>query len=47
MFRAFSRLVLEHRTDRSWPHRSLAVQRVLMACLASAHDGGRRHDLPA
>ncbi len=41
MFRAFSQLVLDRRTDRSWPARSLAVQRVMMACLVSAHDGGR------
>jgi predicted dehydrogenase len=45
MFRAFSRLVLDRRTDRSWPNRSLAVQRVLMACLASAHDGGHEVEL--
>jgi predicted dehydrogenase len=41
MFRDFSQLVLDRRTDPTWPARSLAVQRVMMACLASAHDGGR------
>jgi predicted dehydrogenase len=41
LFRDFSALVLGGRPDPSWPARSLAAQRVMMACLASARDGGR------
>ena len=41
LFRDFSALVLDGRPDPTWPARSLAVQRVMMACLASARDGGR------
>lgn len=40
LFRDFSALAVGGRPDPVWPARSLATQRVLMACLASAlHDG--------
>jgi predicted dehydrogenase len=40
MFRTFSRLVLEGRTDPHWGEIALKTQRVLDACLKSARNGG-------
>lgn len=45
LFRDFSELVLSGRRDTRWPARSLAVQRVMMACLDSAAHGGREQQL--
>jgi predicted dehydrogenase len=41
LFRDFSALVLSGRTEPRWPETSLAVQRVMMACLESATNGSR------
>jgi predicted dehydrogenase len=45
LFRDFSELILSGRRDRRWPDRSLAVQRVMMAALESATNGGREQPL--
>jgi predicted dehydrogenase len=39
LFREFSALVLSGRRDDRWPEMSLAVQRVMMDCLAAARTG--------
>ena len=41
MFQTFSKLVLSGQIDAQWPKISLLTQRVLDACLKSAHDGSR------
>jgi len=47
MFRDFSALALSGQPDPRWPEISLAVQRVMMACVESAAAGGREIPLPA
>ena len=47
MFRDFSALVLSGQPDPRWPEISLAVQRVMMACVESAAAGGREVPLSA
>lgn len=42
LFRHFSKLVLSGRREDVWSEQALAVQRVMMACVASAHDGSRK-----
>ncbi len=41
LFRHFSKLVLSGTREPYWPEAALAVQQVMMACVASAADGGR------
>lgn len=41
LFRNFSALVLSGKPDDQWPRRSLATHKVMMACLASAAEGGK------
>ena len=45
LFRSFSALVLGGTPDPHWPDIALKTQRVIDACLASAHDGGREVSL--
>jgi predicted dehydrogenase len=41
LFHRFSALVLSGEREEYWPEAALAVQRVMLACVASAHDGSR------
>jgi predicted dehydrogenase len=45
LFRHFSKLVLSGTRESYWPEAALAVQQVMMACVASAADGGRERPL--
>ena len=45
LFRHFSKLVLSGDRESYWPQAALAVQQVMMACVASAADGGRERPL--
>lgn len=45
LFRHFSKLVLSGTRETYWPEAALAVQQVMMACVASAADGGRERPL--
>jgi hypothetical protein len=45
LFADFSQLVLDGRLDPSWGRISLLTQRVMDACLRSAHAGGTHLDL--
>ena len=45
LFRHFSQLVLSGRREDAWPEAALAVQRVMLACVASAHDNSRERGL--
>lgn len=45
LFRHFSKLVLSGTRESFWPEAALAVQQVMMACVASAADGGRERAL--
>lgn len=45
LFRHFSKLVLSGTRENYWPEAALARQQVMMACVASAADGGREGPL--
>jgi len=45
LFRHFSKLVVTNTREPYWPEAALAVQQVMMACVASAAAGGREQPL--